>query len=385
MTDLDPVLDPTTLAPYRIGPDWLALSMSGPTRLLDFVDPQPWQGGRWWVDSGHNTRVMRKVFYLMGADGEKLVTVAGAPFSRAVGPPDWMLVQFANRTLYTGAFVELYHELRSMGFVYKSTTRLDLAADAIAGNGGDFLEPIARTWKGEAAYYGRARWTPAMRGRNSVEYAYLGSPAGNKYLRCYNKTKELKTPGAMHKAPYIRAAWEAALGWDPVEDGQTVNRLEIQVKGRELRRYFPEESPQDPRMADRWIEKLTDRGQVTDIYASLVTGLYDFRTPADRARDAVPLVHWDFGAVTERIEVRDREPKHLAITGQALKGMLKVEWMLGTITSDEHTKARVMEIAHVAGLTAWLDTSIPIWDKHLQRIKDRGDVAMVDRLSKLRL
>jgi len=381
-----PTPDPiTTLAPFRIGPDWLALSMSGPPALLDYTEPQPWQGGRWWVPTDINTRVMSKVFYLTDANGQKLVTVAGAPFSRAIGPPDWMLVQFANVVLHNGTLVELYQELRSMGFTYKGVTRLDLAADGLAGNGGDYLEPIQKVWSGDAEYFGKGRWTPAMRGRRSVEFAYLGSRASNKFLRVYCKTRELKTAAAAHKAPYIRAAWEAALGWDPVEDGQEVNRLEIQVKGRELRRYYPEERGAGYKASDAWIESLTTRERVSDIFASLVTGLYDFRTATERARDATPVIRWDFGAVTDRIEVREREPRHLALTGQQLKTTLKTNWWLASITGRTNLQADVMEIAGAAGLTAWLDASIPKWEKELDRIKLRGDVATVERLSKLRL
>ena len=375
----------TTLAPFRIGPDWLALSMSGPPALLDYTEPQPWQGGRWWVPTDINTRVMRKVFYLTDASGAKLVTVAGHPFSRAIGPPDWMLVQFSNRTLHDGTLVELYQDLRGAGFTYKGVTRLDLAADGLAGNGGDYLEPIQRVWNGEAEYFGRGHWTPGMRGRSTVQFAYLGSRASNKFLRVYCKTRELKTAAAAHKAPYIRAAWEAALGWDPVEDGQEVNRLEIQVKGRELRRYYPEERGAGYKASDRWIESLTTRERVADIFASLVTGLYDFRTKAERARDAVPVIAWEFGSVTDRIEVRDREPRHLAITGQAIKTTLKTQWWIGSVTGQTDRQADVMEVAHAAGLSRWLDASIPKWEKELERIRQRGDIAMVDRLSKLRL
>lgn len=376
---------PTTLSPFRIGPDWLTLSMSGPPSILDYSEPQPWIGGRWWSDSGVRTRVMSKVYYLTNPAGEKLLTVAGWPFSRAVGPVDWMLVQFANRTLHTGEFIELYQTLRSMGFVYKSTARLDLAADALEDTGGNYLEPIQQVWNGAADYYGKGGWRCDLKGRRSINYASLGSRAGNKYLRVYNKTRELKTAAGAHKADYIRAAWEACLGFDPVHEERTVNRLEIQTKGRELRRYFPEESPTDPKDADKWIEKLGDRAKVTDIYASLVVRMFDFRTRAYRARDAVPLVHWDFAAVSENVTVEKRETRTLALTDQAIKCTLQTWWMIAIIEGDERKKAEVMRVAEAAGLTRWLDSSIPRWQKKLDKVWRDGDRTMIERLGDLRL
>lgn len=388
MPDATPVL-PTTLAPFRIGPDWLALSMSGPVRLLEYVEPQQWIGGRVWIDAGINTRVMSKVFYLLDSNARKLLTVAGKPFSRAVGPPDWMLVQFANETLHTGEHIEIYQTLRSMGFLYKSIARLDLAADGLEDAGGNFNALIEQEQHGSAQYYGKLHWTPRKEGRTTTRGAMLGSPASNKWFRVYDKTRELKSAGGQHKAAYIRAAWEAALGFDPVDEGRTVQRFEFRTKGREVRRYFKEESTSDQGRAEQLIIDLFDQGYCASVFASMAAKCYDFRTPAARARDARKLVQWDFGALTPGpLRIEPREPRKMAITDTALKQTCKGLFRTSYITADRVWMDKAREYAAVNGLGGWLERMSPKWEKELQAIMraamDTGETSKLDNLYKLR-
>lgn len=384
-----PVLRPTVLAPFRIGPDWLALSMRGPASLLHIPEPHPWIGGRTWVPTKHRTRVMSRVYYLLGRGGKKLMTVAGIPFSAAIGPPDWMQVQFENETLHTGEFVELYDTLRRMGFEYIGITRLDLAADGIEGNGGDFNEPLQRAFDGQAEYYGKMHWQPRYEGRKRVNGAALGTPASNKWFRVYDKTRELKTAGAAHKAKYIRAAWEATLGFDPALEGMTVNRFEFRTKGKEIRRYITEARTDDEADAAKFIESLLDQNTCADIFASMAARVYDFRTPAERARDAHKLVQWDFSAVREgQIHLTEREKRTLALSMQSIKTTCKTLWRTAYITQDHEWLAKAERIAQVEGLGRWIAASIPYWEKELQAIMQHaqtsGATEAIDGLYKLR-
>jgi len=373
------------LVPFRIGLDWLTINMSGPPRLLDYTNPQPWVGGRWWVPQDMRTRVMNKVFYLEDANGEKLLTVAGQPSSRAVGKPDWMQVQFANRTLYDGEFLELYYTLRAMGFMYKGISRMDLAADGIEGRGGDYMEPIQRAWDGTADYYGKAGWRPRMRGRGRVDGCELGTKASNKFFRVYNKSRELKTAVGAAKAGYIRAAWERALGIDPMDEGRDVMRFELQVKGKETRRYFPDEKPITNKDADTWMADLTSGDKLASMFASMAAPTFDFRTKAERARDARSVLRWDFSAVSTDLSMQERAKATLAISAASIKTTCKQMWRIHVMTNDPHWLGKVQELAHCAGLANWLDDRIPYWQKQLDRIKQQGDTDMITRIEQLRL
>lgn len=384
-----PVLLPTKLAPFRIGPDWLALSMSGPVSLLNYDEPADWIGGRLWTPTDIRTRVMQRVFYLTDSNGRKLLTVAGKPYSRAVGPPDWMQVQFANETLHTGEFIEIYQTLRSMGFRYMGITRLDLAADGIVGNGGDFNEPLQRAFDGQVEYFGKMHWQPRYEGRKRVNGAALGSPASNKWFRVYDKTRELKTAAAAHKAPYIRAAWEAALGFDPVLEGMTVSRFEFRTKGREVTRYFKEAHSSSQARCDKFVESLYDQNHCADVFASMAAKVYDFRTPAERARDAQRMVEWDFGPVrTGELKIVPREPRTLALSAQAMKTTIKGLWQTAYVTNDTAWIEKAEQMAYVQGLSEWMGRVTPRWEKELQAIMEasynRGETFRLDALYKLR-
>lgn len=385
-----PVLSaPITLTPFRIGPDWITLSMSGPPSLLSFTDPTPWVGNRVWVNSGKRTQMMGRLFYLLNADGEKLLTVAGWP-NKAMGrAPDWMQVQFANVTLHTGEFVELYDTLRSMGFRYLGVSRLDIAADGIEDAGGDFNAPLQWEMEGAAQYYGRLHWQPRREGRTTVKGAALGAPSSNKWFRVYDKTRELKTAAAKGKAGYIRAAWTAALGFDPMDEGRTVQRFEFRTRGREIRRYFAEESTRDQDKAQQFVASLFDQSYLADVFASMAATCYDFRTPAQRARDARRLVQWDFGAVKSGdLKIAPREPKKMAITDNALKITIKGMWRIAYANADVVWMDKAQEMAAQFALIHWFNGSRPAWEKELRAIMEAaarsGDTARVIQLHKLR-
>jgi hypothetical protein len=87
--------------------------------------------------------------------------------------------------------------------------------------------------------------------------------------------------------PHIVEAWCNAFGFDPMNaEGCEVNRFEVALKGKEIRRYFEGESSAE------WVLKLADVGQRVEVFASMAPGMFDFRIPAERARDAVPVAVW---------------------------------------------------------------------------------------------
>lgn len=385
-TSLDPLPstpEPVRLVPFRIGLDWLTLSMRGPVSLLEIAHPRPWRGGRGqryvWIPTNLRTTVFDKVYHLATDRGEKLLTVSGGARSNATGqPPDWMHVQFANRTLYTGEFLELYGQLRAMGFVYLSVARMDIAADGLAGNGGDFMAPIQATWNGGYEYFGKAHWRPRFE-RKRVTGAELGTRASNKFLRCYDKTKELKQAHAAAKRGYIQAAWAASLGESPEGMGATVNRLELQVKGKEVRRYFPEERGKD------FVETLGDHRQLVDMYASMVPKVFDFRYAAKRARDAAPGIVWDFGAVTEGLDVRDREPKSVEMSPHTVKVMVGKLFVLAYVTGDKSWRDKADELAHASGLYDWMVDAMPRWIAQARTMQTSGNAGTLDLFAQLKL
>jgi hypothetical protein len=375
--------DVTTLCPFRIGLDWLSISVTGPTRLLHYDRPQRWRA-RWgevlyWVPMGKRTAVFDAIYTLQDDRGEKLLTVTGLPRAGMFsGRPDWMQIQFSNRTLYSGEFVRLWDQMREMGFLYMSISRMDIAADGIAGNGGDFLEPIQRTWGGGVDYYGKAGWTPRFQ-RKTVTGAELGSRASNKFLRCYNKTRELKQAHNVAKRAYIEQAWSDALGESPHDNGREVNRLELQVKGTEVRRYFAQEG------TPGFVASLADGAALVDMFASMVPKVFDFRIPAERARDAVPVVAWDFGAVSTSVFTGERAKKTVAMSPHTLKILIRQMFVLGVATGDQSWRVKADELAHAGNLHHWMTDAVKRWTTAARVLRVRGGQYTNDLFDQLTL
>lgn len=328
---------------------------------------------------------MSRIFYLVTPNGQKLVTVSGKPFNNQIGPPDWMLVQFENQTLYTGEWVHLYKTLRSMGFVYKAIAQIDLAADGLIGHGGDYLEPMQQVWDGKAQFYGRVNWLPRLKGRKTVYGAELGSRASNKFWRVYNKTRELKTAQSAHKAEYIRAAWAASLGFDPVTEGLEVNRCECKLKGREIRRYFSEEKESAKPGNDSWVTALANPQKCVDLFASMAARTLDFRTPAERARDAISLVQWDWGLWSEGLDLREREKRTLAIAEQSVKITIKNLWRVSYTLCDSTWMQKAADFAAASNLSRWFESRQPDWEKELIQIGECGNYDIAKNWNDLKL
>lgn len=335
--------------------------MRGVPRMFAVQEPQPW--GMVEVDpdqvytlrpTPHRTNVFATVAYLQDHHGEKVATFTADPHTTVIQPADVFHVQFSNAALYSGEWAGVLRSLLAMGCTFGSVVRMDLAADGLADAGGDFMAPVARSWSGEANYYGKANWRPRIE-RRTVAGAEFGSRASNKFLRCYRKDRELRQVG---RKPWIESHWAAQLGRNPMDTGEAVNRLEVAVKGRELRRYFPWENRVE------WVLSLYDRARLVDAFGSMVRTLYDFRTPAARARDAVPVVRWDWSGVLDQgPNFREREPRSMVLTDQQLKRSLKALWQLAHTASAPDIHRQAEQLAASAGphVAEWYQRRRQVW------------------------
>lgn len=298
--------------------DWLSITGKGPFWSINMPV------GEWAAWEGVNMRPgailvamdgtseWGKRYYLTDSfGGEKLATILAAPINRKRHERDAIVVQFANCTLATGEWREIGASLWAMGCTYEGVQKLDIAADGFTGEvvgahveedisarnwqretlggGGEYIAVVQAALAGYGRYYGKARWGTEHLG-NQWNGFNFGTRGANKFLRCYRKKREMKAKG--HKA-HIAAAWCAALGgYDAMRDPREVGRLEVSVKGRELRRYYGGE--------DDFVKlaQLHDATLRAGVFDSLIGTMFDFRTyPIDgRARTARPMARWDWTA-----------------------------------------------------------------------------------------
>jgi len=365
----------TTLAPFSIGLDWLTFNMEGPPNLCEISEPREWLNAGYLVPTGKSTKVMSRIVHLVDHNEVKLLTIAGVPYSAAIGPPTWCQVQFHNETLYTGQWSALYDQLRMMGYTYRGVSRVDIAADGVEGNGGDFLEPIRNVWNGGARYNSRAVWQPRLRG-NKIDGAAIGSPASNKFIRVYNKSRELKTVDK----PWILDKWRN-VGVDPVELAADVWRFELRTKGREVKRYF-----QDCVNSD-WPEQLRRPEYLAELLSSLCVSMYNFTTTEARYEKRVPVMAWDFSMIEgQNPEPAARSARSYKLPLNQVKSTIRTLTIIGLRTGDGRHRELAAMYAAAAGLQRWYEQRAPEWRKQLIKINDQADpetLALFNQLERL--
>lgn len=388
-------LVPIVLAPSMVSLDWLTLNMRAPETLgfasLPWLRPEPvrWddevsadpRDWRAYVTQPTTIRTAQfgRVCYLCDLKGEKVATIWAEPHNAGMNASGdrWIQVQFSNATLYSGEWVSLFRMFRAMGCEYTAISRVDVACDGLAGGGGDFPAVVAMANDGRARYYGKCEWLQRSH-RREVIGAEFGSRASNKFIRAYRKKREMKAKGVK---PHITAAWLRAFGFDVWNDPRSeVNRFEVALKGKEVRRYFDGEGSAE------WVEGLHGVGQRVDVFASMAPGMFDFRTPAERARDAVPVCEWDWSRVDASACLAEREERNLALTDHTIKTGLRSMFMLAHVTSDASGHEACQRYARAAGpaIVDWFERKRCEWVREFARIESARDPRTMDVLARLR-
>lgn len=380
------------LRPFVTMVDWLSVNATGPfwAVKLPVGDWAPWHGLNMrpgaMLKAMDPPREWGKRFYLMDSvGGEKLATILAAPVNRKLHARDAMVIQFHNATLAPGEWREIGQSLFDAGCTYQGVQRIDLAADGWlndvrgaesdstaahewqfepVGGGGDFIQVVQASLAGFGRYYGKARWGTEHLG-NAWNGFNFGTRAANKFLRCYRKKREMKAKG--HK-PHIAAAWSAALnGYDAMSDPREVGRLEVQMKGREFRRYYGGEGDWDKLCI------LHDPVLRAGVYQSAVDTMFDFRTfPLDgRARTAVPMTRWNWSVACNAPPPKfTREKRRLGIGDERVKIVLHYLHDLAFITGDPEAMLMAERLAKAAGdgMVDYFRRKAQVWQAECARV-----------------
>lgn len=393
------MITPTELAPFAVYLDWLTVGVHAPLALFP-ARPVTW---KWTEGHADNRRLywcpgpphirprhFGKVAQLKDGAGVVLATLIGAPYSHEIHHPEAGQLQFANVTLYTSAdglplWLHLWELFQRTGVRYTGLSRVDIAFDGLADHGGDFQQVMERALLGgEGKYYGKGHWKPHFH-RSKIGGFEMGTRSSNKYIRCYNKTIEIKAKG--RSKPYIEQAWQMVLGCDPIREGLTVNRLELQTKGKEVRRYFPEEQEHTPSGSPVILERLAGQQYRAELAASMVSTVFDFRTHAARARNALPLARWDWSRVACELELAERDRKRLQLSERSVKTAVRVLYFRFLATGDPKVYAAALDLVHAVGpvLSGWFRSAQERWrieaeviarDPRGLNVFDQGDIGL---------
>lgn len=380
-----PGTSPIILAPGMVSIDWLTINLRSPdisgTRRLPWLCADPVA----WIDHDNHTGLnegratyfteptdirtaqFKVVTYVNDTKGAKVATVWSMPHNTKIAAPEWMQVQFANETLYTGEWWVLAQMFLAIGCTYTGISRIDIAADGIEGQGGEFPQVVDQQWKGHAKYYGKADWL-CRSTRSKVIGAEFGTRSSNKFIRAYKKKREMKAKG---QKPHITKAWERAFGFDVwSDDAFEVNRFEIQLKGKEIRRYFPEENQVG------WLLDCVQPSQQLDLFASTAPSMFDFRTVAKRSRDAVPILKWDWTKVnSDGPDLRFRKERALSLSDHTIKVGLRNMFMIASTMADPEGLAICNRYAKASGPTyvEWFERKTIEWIREFGKLAKAGD------------
>lgn len=363
------------LRPFYLGLDWLTINMDAPmghafnvVETTGFVSSLDRTAQFWIVPRSQGTPAFERCVDVLDGERCKVLTIAFKPRSQT-WRPEWCQVQFANATLYTGEWRNLFHMLRAHGFTLDSISRIDIAADAISTDGGGYLAVMERRMKGEVKYYGKGNWSPFMQ-RDGCEGFRVGEASSDKFIRCYNKTREMKK----NRKPHIVNTWSLALGGEDPASLPDVHRFEARLKGKGVRRYV------GARERDAlWLCSLGTTQPLVGLFASMAPSLFDFRTPAARARDAQPVTAWDFSRVhTGDITIDTRAPRNHIMSDDEQKRALRYIFIAALGMSDPDAGAVALRMAQRADLGDWYAKKRLQWFRQYGKMLASGDAATLN-------
>lgn len=350
---------PYILQPFALPIDWLDVTLDVPRGNRQ---ERPWgqdeavhlDGRLVLVRQPGRSKAFDRLDALVDVRTERtLALVRSCPHSAAIMPMNRVQVKMANDALYNYTWAEtLAHLQDGLNWSYRSVTRLDLAAD---GHG--FLKPFHDAARGHVSYGGRADFVVRFSG-GQVKAAELGTKSGNKFGRIYGKSKELRLSGKLYIADY----W-ADQG---CEDADNVDRCEVAIKGREVRRYYPEERTR------AFLDGLTCPRYRARVFASVAQTFVRFRTgeQGDRSRDREDLLTWDWSRIAQG-EAVDRRPRARRIQDfgvNALKAHVRLTFMMHVATGSPRYLATAQEVAEASNLATWMRGRQHLWKRQAEKL-----------------
>lgn len=208
--------------------------------------------------------------------GNHFATITFNPYDQSIIKPDFAQVQLVNKFLYepkkwlkNTVFEMMYF----LGATVTGVNRLDIALDGLVGEIFDMDLPYLHglvTFESKYFICGKEKDFNAYNtSKKGLKGWTLGSKTGDRFLRFYNKSKEIES----NPKPWISKYWEYVLELTK-EEKLRVWRLEYQLNRRFLRTLDK----------DNW-HCIFENGYIHQMYKSANNGFMDIRLNQFRARD----------------------------------------------------------------------------------------------------
>ena len=199
--------------------DWFQATLIG--KLVQYDTPLE----SYKYDNGRILLAKRKAgtkhyqyVYDITVQGKPFAVICCCPRNTAILDKDFINYKAVNNTLYEVGYIARFEQLlQVMKWKVKNVSRVDIALD-----GHEYVNIMYKAASGEINRVGRAQANIYYNAKMKATGWDLGSKASNKWVTCYNKTKELNRSNKH----YIKRFWKRS-GLDLTED---IHRLELKLR-----------------------------------------------------------------------------------------------------------------------------------------------------------
>jgi hypothetical protein len=262
-------------------------------------------------------------------------------------------LRLSNHVLYSSGWIDkLTFILDAMKVRLNNVTRIDIAVDGFG-----FVDDYKRLLSGQYRKLGRAKMQTFHKSDGTPEGFTIGSRSSGKFVRCYNKSKELK----IHPKSYIERIWErAGLVQYPVVDD--VERLELQLRAEAI-----------AQIKDFDIYRLDNAAYLAGIMKAHMEKFYQFveRSQYESTGNIsrckrINAVDWAAFAA-EKVEREEKVDKPSVLWSLKQKVRFDMLEYYAKLDKADNLFNQIFafnyELCRAYGITDWFESKLPYWQK----------------------
>lgn len=313
---------------YAINTDWFEATLEGDTftgrELPKIIRP-----------NNSNIALIKRQLGTKHYQNFYHVSVNGRPFGHVLAKPregnklpeSFLQFQALNNVQYeTGFFDEVDYLFGNMGWELRNITRVDIALD-----GGQPSQVIKDLWSKKVQKIGTTKSHLHMNYKFELEGFTWGSASSGKYMRCYDKTVELK----LSNKGYIRDYWEKT----GLDTENNIERLELVLKNEAIKSIDEFEWP-----------KLKNIQYLASLMRTHFEGWFEFRDPTTSNNvsrmDVVPYIDWESIDAKLLDRAESIPPDEITRTKQACKTVYLLYLATGKVPLLNFSRALATSIEH---------------------------------------
>lgn len=335
--------------------DWLSISAKGNIKLPETNDDSLKLSNEMYLipvqkSTNHYRRMFKIIF-----EGVEFATLLFEPVRNYVDPSR-LQIDVKNERLYESEMIDrLELIMQTLAVEFSHIIRLDVAVDGLG-----LLKPLLDADAGKIQRVGKGDVTLRKTAGGELKACYVGSKSSNKMLVGYNKSNEIKRS---NKA-YIKQFWMNSGFWESESDYETVERLEMRLKRKELVRYEETEGIEG-------LRRLADPDFLKKLFKSTIKGVYQFVEAGvrkDRAKEVRVLRLLKAGHRTlEKVAGKIVNEVYRA------KMAIRTMWEVGHLSGLFRYEMMAKELADNIDHGVWFDKTWEKWKEGVRRRKKRNE------------